>query len=296
VASKSGITENQRLAGIGESFIEARLKSFAQVFRPVYLFEYGIDFYCRLLQDGKPSSKYFWVEAKATSYFGDHWSESIDKPIVDFWLRQTFPVFIAVYDNHSKNCYWASIEDMRGFLTEKLSTEAKTINVSVDKTHILEIGESKNAAFIRKIQHDAILISAGHGIAQPVGDGYVINLPVLLLPEDARARIRDKIRFGFEYLINDWVLKGNWEGAYSLCKILADFDRGHYEIFVMLARICRQLGKFDEAIDNYEIAITICKGDPNWDKRKGPDFPFIGEIIASIEKEKTLLKQRISKN
>jgi len=34
-----GITEGHRRAGSGESYVEARLKSFAQVLRPVPLFE-----------------------------------------------------------------------------------------------------------------------------------------------------------------------------------------------------------------------------------------------------------------
>jgi hypothetical protein len=50
-----------------------------------------------------------------------------------------------------------------------------------------------------------------------------------------------------------------------------------------LARICKQLGKTSEAIENYDMAIKICKSDPNWNKRKSPDDAFIEDIIDSLK-------------
>jgi hypothetical protein len=89
------------------------LKSFAQVLRPVPLLEYAIDFYCRLLQNGKPSNKIFCVEVKSTGIFKDYYSESIQKDPMQFWLTQPFPVYIVVYEESSDNCYWTSVEDNR---------------------------------------------------------------------------------------------------------------------------------------------------------------------------------------
>jgi len=61
------------------------------------------------------------------------------------------------------------------------------------------------------------------------------------------------------YLITDSIFRDNLPNAYSLGKVLADFDHGHYDHFVLLARICRKLGKKEEAKANYETAIQICK-------------------------------------
>jgi hypothetical protein len=85
-----GITEGQRRGASGESYVEARLKSFAQVSRPMPLVEYAMDFYCRLLQNGKPSNKIFGVEVKSTGIFKDYYSESIQKDHIRFWLTQPF--------------------------------------------------------------------------------------------------------------------------------------------------------------------------------------------------------------
>ena len=73
--------------------------------------------------------------------------------------------------------------------------------------------------------------------------------------------------------------------AYAVSKLLTQFDHGHYDHFALHARICRKLGKTEEAKKNYKIAIQICKADPNWDKNRRPNAPLIGEIIRSIEYE-----------
>jgi len=52
-----------------------------------------------------------------------------------------------------------------------------------------------------------------------------------------------------------------------------------------MGRICRSLGKTEEAKESYEEAIEICKRDTRWDTLKNPSDPSIGDIISSIRKE-----------
>jgi hypothetical protein len=287
MTNNKGITERQRRAASGESYVEARLKSFAQVLRPEPLLEYAIDYYCRLLQNGKPSNKIFGVEVKSTNIFKDYFSESIGKDKIEFWLIQPFPVYVMVYEESSDNCYWTSVEDNREQWTNELRKDIENITIRVDRAKILE--KNQNAAFIRKIERDIIIVNANRGIPEFVTKGYegyaIGYIPVLKLSDVARDNVRLRIRYGFNYLINDSILKDDVQGAYSLGKLLADFDHGHYDHFVLLARICRQLGKKEEAKTNYEIAIQICRSDHNWDKKRLPDAPYIGEIISNIERE-----------
>jgi Tfp pilus assembly protein PilF len=106
----------------------------------------------------------------------------------------------------------------------------------------------------------------------------------------ARENIRYRVRLGLNYLMFDATIKKNFEEAYRLGKLLADFDKSHYDHFLILARICFKLDKIDEAIDNYNIAIDICKRDRNWNKLKRSEDSTIEEIIKSIEKELSKLK------
>jgi hypothetical protein len=261
------------------------LKSFAQVLRPVL--EYAMDFYCRLLQNGKPSNKIFGVEVKSTDIFKKHYSESIEKDMVKFWLTQPFPVYVVVYEESSDNCYWTSVEDNREEWINELLKDKKSITIRMDRAKVLE--KNQNEAFIQKIEQDIIIVNANRGIPQFVTKGYedyaIGYIPILKLSDAARENVRGTIRYGFNYLIKDSVLRGDCQSAYTLGKLLADFDHGHYDHFVLLARICRKLGKKEEAKKNYEIAIQICKSDPNWDKKRLPDAPYIGEIIRNIEHE-----------
>lgn len=290
MSEDKGITEDQRRAGSGESYVEARLKSFAQVWRPVPLFEYAIDFYCRLLQDGKPSNRIFWVEVKSTDHFNDLYSESIDKETMKFWLTQLFPVFAVVYEESSDSCYWISAEDNRQEWTRKLQNEKQSVTISIDRSHPLR--KNQDTEFIQKIEEDIIRVNADRGIPQFISKGYegytIGYVPILMLSDGARENVKQTVRFGLNYLINDSVLRNDLKNAYNLCKLLADFDISHYDHYLKLARICRQLGENEEARENYRKAIEVCKRDPNWDKRRllfAPDAPTIGEIIESIESE-----------
>jgi hypothetical protein len=254
----------------------------------VPLLEYAIDFYCRLLQNGKPSNKIFGVEVKSTGVFNDYYSESIQKDLIRFWLTQPFPVYVVVYEESSDNCYWTSVEDNREEWINEMWKDRESITIRVDRAKVLEKGQ--NEAFINKIEQDIVIVNACRGIPQFVSKGYegayVIGyIPVLKLSDGTREMVSGTIRYGFNYLINDSILRSDLPSAYSLGKLLADFDHGHYDHFILLARICRELGKKEEAKTNYEIAIQICKSDPNWDKKRLPNAPYIGEIIGNIEHE-----------
>jgi hypothetical protein len=254
----------------------------------VPLLEYAIDFHCRLLQNGKPSNKIFGVEVKSTGVFNDYYSESIQKDLIRFWLTQPFPVYVVVYEQSSDNCYWTSVEDNREEWINEMWKDRESITIRVDRAKVLEKGQ--NEAFVSKIEQDIVIVDACRGIPQFVSKGYegayvIGHIPVLKLSDGAREMVSGTIRYGFTYLVNDSILRGDLPSAYSLGKLLADFDHGHYNHFVLLARICRELGKKEEAKTNYEIAIQICKSDPNWDKKRLPNAPYIGEIIGNIEHE-----------
>jgi len=222
----------------------------------------------------------FGVEVKSTDNFGECYYESIEKDKIEFWLISPFPIYVIVYEEASDTCYWTAVEDNRQQWEGELTNNNGTIAVKIDRTNILE--KKGNAAFIQKIKTDILLVNASRGIAEFVikefqgTNGYAIGyIPVLKLNDKARASISARIRYGLNYLINDSILRDDKQSAYSLSKMLANFDHGHYDHFLLLAHICRDLGKNEEAKENYEIAIDICKRDPRWDKR----------ITAQIEQE-----------
>lgn len=129
-------------------------------------------------------------------------------------------------------------------------------------------------------------LSKVQGIPQFVSSGYVGFIPVIKLSDTERTRFNQTVQLGLDYLIYDCWLRNDLQGAYSLGKILAAFDVGHYYHFLGLARTCVQLGKMQEAEGNYDKAIEICKSDPNWNKFKSPNYPYIEEIVEYIKREK----------
>jgi hypothetical protein len=284
------IPEYRKRGRSGEHEIASLLSTISNVMVPDY--DFGLDFYCELLESNSPSGKFFWVQAKATQQFDDDfWSQYVDKKNINLWLKQVFPVFVLVFEQNSGKCYWLSVEEYRTAWTKKLLDSNDSIQVIVDRKHFFQRNGEKRE-FIERIKSDLILTNAIHGIPHMIGDGYVRSIPILVLSEPVISNVRHTVRLGLDYLINDLIIKKNFQGAYELLRLLADFDRGHYDHFLALARVCRVLGRISEARDNYNIAIGICKDDPNWDKLKKPEDVSIGDIIKRIEKELSDLKTK----
>lgn len=222
------ISWNRRLGGIGESAIKTRLKYFSNPMKPEPEHDVGIDFYCELNEEGSFSSKFFLVQAKGTEHFDEKWGRSFDKATIQFWLSLPSPVYIIVYDNVSKDCYWMSVEDKRNSLIAKLESDVtKTIYLTVDKTKILR--QDQNAEFVKQIKQDLesldFRLNLMRGTPPFIGDGYVKKTPIVFLPENLLAVIRDRIRLSMEYLIYNHLFRGNISNAYVLCKFLTRFER-----------------------------------------------------------------------
>lgn len=287
------IPKFKRIGKSGQYEVASVLCSFANCSEQDY--DVGIDFFCELLDDGQPSKNFFWVQAKTSDQFEECWSEHIDKETVRHWLEQPFPGYIIVCEKSSDSFYWASVEDNREIWQSLLPTDSKTINVVILRSNILEKDPNKNFKFKTKIRVDTIRLNAIKGIPMFIKQGYGSyvfgNVPALKLSDVARENIRGTIRFGFDYLVIDETLRNQFQNAYQLCKLLTEFDKGHYDNFLLLARICRELGKKAEAKANYETSIRTCKEDPNWDKNKPSNIPRISEIISAIEEEMATLNQ-----
>lgn len=273
----------------GEHEIASVLGYFANIMSPEH--DVGFDFLCELLENNQPSGNFFWVQAKTTEKFDENWTQRVDKKTITLWLKQFYPVFIILYEKSSDTVYWASVEEKRKEWEPKLGDKRKTVEVLVDRSYKLQ-KNNENLEFKKIVKRDIILANAVHGVPHMMGEGYVRSIPILQLSEVARRNIRHRIRLGFNYLIGDYWLRSNPEEAYNLGKLLASFDKHHYDHFLVLARLCHQLGLDDEARDNYDSAIEVCKRDEEWNKRKKPTDVSIEEIIASIEKEKQKFSKR----
>src|SRR3989304_7373305 len=95
------IPEYRKRGRSGEYEIASRLSTISNIMPPDY--DFGLDFYCELLENNSPSGKFFWVQAKTTQQFDcDVWSQYVDKKVIAFWLGQGFPVFVMVFEQASE--------------------------------------------------------------------------------------------------------------------------------------------------------------------------------------------------
>jgi len=275
---------NTRLGIIGESEVKKRLSYFSIVNK--YQTEVGIDFICELCERDVPSRMYFFVQAKGTRHFDERWGRSFEKKTIISWLNQPHPVFLVVYDEINRECYWMSIiEQFSKNWSKKMGTDSKTIYVKMDRSNVLEEGENRNSVFIGKIKESSALINLIRGRPQFLGEGYVKRRPIVYLSNGSMVNIKANIRISMLYLITHYLLSNNIETAYLLCDFLTKFDKSHYDHFVLFGRINKFLGKREEAKKSFEEAIKICKRDKRWNALKAPSDPSIEDLVASIEKE-----------
>ena len=92
------------------------------------------------------------------------------------------------------------------------------------------------------------------------------------------------------YLIYHHLYTKDFERAYFLCRLLAEFDKSHYDHFWLLARMNRQKGNEHEAMKDYDKSIEILSRDKKWDRVKTALQPSTTEIIALIKEEKENMK------
>ena len=132
-----------------------------------------------------------------------------------------------------------------------MKSNSKTVHITMDRSHVLEDGS--NDDFVKSFKEDLASISYSldlfRGLPQPIGTGYVKEIPVLFLPDGIIGNINHNIRMCLVTLASHYFyLQGEKEKAYFLCRFLADFDKSHYDHFVLFGRICGSLGKIEEAM------------------------------------------------
>jgi tetratricopeptide (TPR) repeat protein len=209
-------------------------------------------------------------------------------------LSQSYPVYIVVYDLENDVCYWISVEDNREKWSKKLEKGVKSIFIRVDALHILKKAPDPNFDFVHKIEQDTIRLSSIYGIPRVLYKGgkgikgvYYFEYPTLgVLSNLTRGNFQNTIRRSLYLLINDGLLRKDLKDlqeAYRLSKILTEFDKGHYENFLVRAEVCLQVEKAKEARRFYNKAIRCLGQDQIWDINRPEGIKSKAELISEIQ-------------
>jgi len=267
----------QRLGRVGAKEIESRLSYFSKT-TPDEV-DLGIDFHCELIEDDHPSIT-FLVQAKGTEHFKNSWSKGIRKSTILYWLWQRSPVFLVVYDDKDKNCYWMSIEDQRYSLFQKLGQKSSnTISIKLDRSHVLERGKDRNYEFIEKIKDDMLSVQQFWGFPRPKGNGYVKKIPPPPRSKWEFAQTKETVRMSLYSIVQHFINERDIGNALLCCRFLAEFDRSHYNHFLWLGHIYREIGDYRKADESFKEALKICERDSKWPRDS------MKSIIEAILKE-----------
>jgi hypothetical protein len=239
----------------------------------------GLDFYCELVENDALSWPPFYVQAKSTQYFDDDWGCSISKTTINYWLNQPLPVFLIVFDEVNKKCYWMSIEDRRYDLYKKMATDSDTIYIQMDRSHTLFDDRDSNKEFIDKVKDDFHSVLAWQGRPRMRGDGYVKQVPPPPRSQIELERNIANIQMNM-YSLVQYYINVDLGKAYFYCKFLTELDTSHYNQFVWFARINKKMGSIEETKKAYRSALEICERDKKWP-------------TESMEKLKSAIRQEL---
>ena len=282
VTTKPKVPWTTRLGTIGEAQVKARLAYFSIATK--YDTDPGIDLYCQLLENDSALLP-LYVQAKGTEHFDDDWGQSIPKPTLVYWLHQSSPVFLMVYDEVQGLCHWMSIEELRYRLIEQIfATDSATVYVRMDRTHVLALAQDLNQGFIDRIKEDTTLVQLFRGQAVFRGDGYVKQLPSPPRSELELVRIKENVRAGLYSLVQHSITTQDITTAKLYCEFLVDFDTDHYNHFVWLGQINLSIGNRPAAGARFRRALEICEADKVWPRESlQPIIDAIKEELRKLE-------------
>lgn len=270
-------TWEERLGAVAEAEITKGLSYFSKVTKITK--DVGLDFYCELLENDSPSMP-FHIQAKGTEHFDKNWTGLIKKTTIHYWLRQSFPVFLIVYDEKEDKCYWMSIEENRYNLIEKLNkTKSGRIQFKLDRSNLFEVKKNGNQEFIKKIKEDYYYIEMFHGHPLLIGDGYVKKLPHRPRTDFELRQTKENVRVSLYSLVLHYSALNSVEDVKLICDFLVEFDKSHYNHFMWLGEIYKKLGDKKSAKRYFDEALEICKRDKKWERES------MSRIIALIKAE-----------
>jgi hypothetical protein len=176
---------------------------------------------------------------------------------------------LVVYDENAKVCYWMSIESHRYDFLPQLGSSSlgKTISITLDRSKVLAEKTNANDAFVDQIKadQDSIMLWMGH--PQPRGEGYLKQLPPAPRSPHELRKVQENLRMILYSLVKHYMDSYEWKTARHLCEFLTEFDRSHYNQFVMLAHIEEVLGDREIAFLRWKEALEICERDKKWERK-----------------------------
>ena len=252
----------RRLGKIGETAIQKCLSYFSTTNKIED--DIGLDFYCELIENS-PAHE-FYVQAKGTQHFDEHWGVALKKSTLIYWLWKPNPVYLIVYDEPTDVCYWMSIEDHRYEFFDKIfNTNAETVYVTLDRLHVLDRSRDGNDELIEKIRYDKSSIELFKGRPMFKGEGYVKQLPDSPRNESELILVRENVRQSLYSLIRFYLERNDENTAGDYCEFLTEFDpTGHYNHFFWLGQIKLKLGEKALAEKYLKQALWICENDKRW--------------------------------
>lgn len=125
------------------------LEYFGWIEREQPISDFGIDMHVEIVEDGIPTGQIFALQIKSgSSYFREETSNGFiyrgDNRHLEYWLSQSVPVLIIIYEPESKNIFWEQV------ISSKVSKTESAWKIEIPRSNLLINSE----ADLLKVYHN----------------------------------------------------------------------------------------------------------------------------------------------
>ncbi|WP_417602402.1 DUF4365 domain-containing protein [Owenweeksia hongkongensis] len=240
------------------------LTEFGWIEREQPISDFGIDMHVEIVQNLIPTGQIIALQIKSgMSYFSEENEKSIiyrgQKKHLDYWLNQSLPVLIVLYNPDSEKSYWEFVS------SSKITELEKGWKIEIPKTNILTLSKEKITQVYSNPNHYTTLnISDTSHIGAR-------RISAKILVESTQA----KSKFSMKNMIPSIVEKLKLSDYYGNERIRENFKDKPADIVFLF---------FYDGIQQVERGLTFCRAIWNNKNCKYPLSPFVAdEVVDEIE-------------
>lgn len=150
------LTTSDQLGELGVNFLREQALRSGWLFRPVSIFDVGVDAELELCEEDEPTGRLIAAQIKTgPSYFSrpskNGWHHPVTKKHAAYWKNHSLPVLVVLVDDEAKVAYWELVT------SGTLKAAGKNFKIEIRRTQVISTASEEWARIARGRDYEAAL-------------------------------------------------------------------------------------------------------------------------------------------
>lgn len=240
------------------------LEDFGWIEREQPISDFGVDMHVEIVDDGNPTGQIFALQIKSgSSYFREETATGFiyrgDNRHLEYWLSQSVPVLIILYEPESKSIFWEQV------ISSKVSKTESAWKIEIPKSNLLDKSESGLLKIYNNPNHYTVMN------VSDISHAGARRIEGRILVEGSYARSRIAMKKMIPEIINKFKSSDYHRNEITKQQYL---NKDADVVFIF----------FYDSIQQVERGLTFCRAIWNNIECQYPLSPFDpDEIISEVE-------------